>query len=73
MAYTEDDLTAVRKAIADLSAGNRVNRVSKGDSMIDYGQADLPQLQALENRIISNLNKSQGRTSCFRVATSKGL
>ena len=73
MAYTSDDLTAVRQAISDLSSGNRITRVSKGDSMIDYGQADLPQLQALENRIIANLNKSQGRASCFRVSTSKGL
>jgi len=73
MAYTSDDLSEISRAIVDLGAGKRVVRVSKGDGMIEYGQADLAALKMIEARIISSLNSLSGKKSCFRVSTSKGL
>lgn len=73
MAYTTDDLSEISRAIVELGAGKRVVRVSKGDGMIEYGQASLIELRSIETALITSLNAARGKRSCLRVATSKGL
>jgi hypothetical protein len=73
VAYTVDDLTAVNSAISRLMAGERVVQISKGDMMVEYGQAKLQELRDYRSEIIASLKATAGRSSHFRVATSKGL
>ena len=75
MAYTEQDLEAVRQAIIDLASGNRLVRVQIGDQVTQYAEVDLPKLEALEARIESAVAAAQGRRRprVFRAVHRKGL
>lgn len=75
MAYTQQDLEAIRKAIVDLAAGNRVVRVQIGDQSTQYAEADLAKLEALEARVEADLANQTGRRRprVFRAVYRKGL
>ena len=73
MAYTAADLTALNTAIASLAAGDRVVQFSKGDQMVEYGQAKLPELRALRAEMVAEINAAAGTPRHYRIATSKGL
>lgn len=65
MAYTNDDLAAVKQAIIDLATGKRRVTVSfsttAGSSSVSYGQADIATLRALRDEIQKELNVGQRR------------
>jgi hypothetical protein len=73
VAYTSTDLTALDTAIAKLAAGDRVVQFSKGDQMVEYGQAKLPELRALRSQMVAEINATAGTPRHYRIATSKGL
>ena len=73
MAYTQEDLQAVSKAVIDLATGRRVTMVQfSGGHMVQYEQIQLEELRALETTIARQLAAAtRPRTRFFR--TSKGL
>lgn len=72
MAYTTEQLTAVRQAIIDLTTGQRVVSITRNGRSVQYAQADLTKLRDLEQTIAGSLRV--GRRSRTRHAvTSKGL
>lgn len=77
MSYTEDDLTAVKRAIAALGAGESVVQVRWANGKtVTYQITDLDTLERIENKIRKDLfNATPGsrktRTRIYR--TSKGL
>ena len=73
MAYTAADLSAIDIAIAKLAAGERVVQFSKGDQMVEYGQAKLGELRALRSEMVAEINQTANQKRHFRIATSKGL
>lgn len=73
MAYTSTDLAALDVAIGKLVAGDRVVRFSKGDQMVEYGQADLAELRALRSEMVAEINQTANQKRHYRIATSKGL
>lgn len=73
MSYTQTDLDNVRSAIIALATGARVVRVSISDKIIEYGQAQLNQLRALRQEIMSEVNSNAGRRRFVLTRTSKGL
>jgi hypothetical protein len=73
MAYTEADLAALDAAIAELEAGQRVNRASSGDKMIDYAPVTLAELMKKRVLMLASISGAAGRKSCYRVSTSKGI
>lgn len=75
MANTPEQLAEVRQAIVDLATGKRVVSIQQNGRQVQFAQADLPALQALEKQINERLLAlSQRRRSRTRlVMTSKGL
>jgi hypothetical protein len=72
--YSEENLQAIEKAIADMQSGRRVVGVSYGDTRVQYANITLSELISLRNRIKSNLQdaeKLNKRRVIFQ--TSKGL
>lgn len=70
MAYTREDLKAVKRAIIELAEGQRVVTVSTAGRTVQYAATDLDKLQALERRIESQLG---GRRRTWRVITRSGF
>ena len=73
MAYSETDLESVKTAILALATGERVVKVSLGDKLIEYGQAQLKDLRALRAEIEADLETQSGKSRVFLTQTSKGL
>lgn len=74
MAYTETELTQIRKAIVDLSTGQQVARITKDGRTVEYARTALEDLRQLERDITSQLQRQQKRQTRTRyVITSKGL
>ena len=69
--YTNDDLTAIEKAILDLQSGKRVTSVTYGDTNVQYASTNLADLLKLRNQIMESLSSSTKRQVIF--STSKGL
>jgi hypothetical protein len=70
--YTENDLTLIKQAILELAGGRRVVSLSINGREIRYGQAELPQLQALAIEVQNDINQpNQPRYSL--IQSSKGL
>jgi len=76
MAYTDAEIAEVKKAIQDLTTGNRATMVTKDGRTVQYQRASLPDLRAqLKIMLAENLAASgSGRRSRTRYAvTNKGL
>ncbi|MDL4861439.1 gpW family head-tail joining protein [Halomonas elongata] len=74
MAYTEDDLAEVRRAILDLTTGKRVARITYNGRTVEYsGSGDLTKLREVERQIVAYLASNKRRTRTRSVRTSKGL
>jgi hypothetical protein len=73
MAYTQDDLDAVTEAIIQLASGRRVVSARIGDTMVEYGQADLARLRELKAEIAAELQSADGRRRFVLTSTSKGV
>ena len=73
MAYTETDLTNVEAAIRALMAGTRTIRVSMGDKMVEFAQADLKTLRELKQEILLDVQSVETRPRFFLASTDKGL
>jgi translation elongation factor EF-1beta len=68
--YTETDLENIQQAILDLATGKRKVRVKIKNTEVEYGQVDMAKLEALEERIKSNLN---GGATFIRIVTKGGF
>ncbi len=73
MSYTQSDLDSVKAAILALATGERVVRVTIGDKMIEYGQAQLNHLRTLRAEIATELQAASGNPRVIVLQTSKGL
>ena len=73
MAYTAADLANIEEAIVKLAMGARVVRVTIGDKLIEYGQAQLPELQELRDQMKNEMQAASGRKQFVLTKTSKGL
>ena len=72
MAYTTDQLAAVRQAIIDLSTGQRVVSITHNGRTVQYAQTDINKLRELERTIAGSLKTGRRSRTRFAV-TSKGL
>jgi len=66
-------LETVDAAISKLMNGERVTRISHGDSMAEYGQAKLKDLQEYKASLVTSINALNSRPRHYRIATSKGV
>jgi hypothetical protein len=73
MAYTHEDLENVTAAIIALARGERVVSVTAGNRTVQYAQADMDKLRALQSEIRVELNAAAGRQRFVLTSTSKGL
>lgn len=76
MAYTATDLTNVEVAIRALMTGTRTVRVSMGDKMVEFAQADLKALRELKAEIlleVQDADIANTRPHFFLASTGKGL
>jgi len=77
MAKTLEELSilldAADVAIAALMAGERVVRITRGDTMSEYGQTKLKDLQDYKTGLITRINALNSRPRYYRVSTSKGV
>jgi len=51
MAFTSTDLQNIEKALLELATGARVVRLSIGDRLVEYGQAQLNDLKRLREEV----------------------
>lgn len=72
--FTESDLTAVQNAIVELAIGQRVQTIkfSHGET-VEYGPANLQDLERLRGIIQNEINIAAGKASFFRTTSGKGL
>jgi hypothetical protein len=74
MAWTQDDLNAVRAARLELAKGQRVVTVKFADgSSVEYANTSIGVLQSLEQEIAAEVNDAAGAANYFVTSTSKGL
>jgi hypothetical protein len=77
MAYTNDDLIAVRTAIIRLASGSRKTSVTfssaAGSRTIQYAATNLDDLRALEELIEGDLSTSTPRSRTVLTRSRKGL
>lgn len=74
MAYTSTDLTNVQAAIIALAEGKRVVSVSTNGKTIQYGAAQMKELQALRDAIQAEIGSATtGSRRFVLTATEKGL
>jgi len=75
MAYTSENLSTIQAAIVALGAGERVVRVTLNGKTVEYGQADLAELERIESKIISSINAAASTQKPRFVLTrsTKGL
>ncbi|MEW6505511.1 MAG: gpW family head-tail joining protein [Chloroflexota bacterium] len=73
MSYTADGLHEIDRAISRLVSGERVVKITKGDQVVEYGQASLADLRAYRMNYATALANTMNHPRYFRVATSKGL
>jgi hypothetical protein len=73
MAYTQTDLDNVTAAIIALARGERVVSVTAGSRTVQYAQADMDKLRALQAEIRAEINAAAGRQRFVLTTTSKGL
>jgi len=73
MAFTSTDQSNIESAIVALARGQRVVRVRFDDGQeVTYHQTDLEKLEALLDRIKSDINISSGASRARYVMTSGG-
>ena len=74
--YTSSDLAKVEEAIVDLASGKRVVRVMlSGGKLIEYGSAQIKELESLRNAMQTEINQISTTKQRRFVLTqsSKGL
>lgn len=73
MAYTQVDLDSVTAAIIALARGERVVSVTAGSRTVQYAQADMDRLRALQAEMKAEIGAMAGRQRFVLTSTSKGL
>jgi hypothetical protein len=73
MAYTQADLDNVTAAIVALARGERVVSVTAGSRTVQYAQADMDRLRALQAEMKAEIGATAGRQRFVLTSTSKGL
>tara|TARA_B100000929_G_scaffold225524_1_gene181845 strand:- start:2386 stop:2613 length:228 start_codon:yes stop_codon:yes gene_type:complete len=75
MANTSEQLAEVRQALVDLATGKRVVSITQNGRTVQFDRAGLPELEALEYRLKSELRAQTGkrRSRTRLVMTNKGL
>lgn len=73
MAYTQTDLSKVESAIIALAAGERVVSVMTNGKNIQYGPAQIEDLEKLRDTIKVELGTTSTTKRYILTSTSKGL
>jgi len=73
MPYTETERDAIKNAVIKLASGTRAVRITTMGKTVEYGQADLADLEALLGRAEADVNAAAGASQFFLTRTSKGL
>jgi hypothetical protein len=73
MAYTQADLDSVTAAIIALARGERVVSVTAGSRTVQYAQADMDKLRALQAEMKAEIGATAGHQRFVLTSTSKGL
>ena len=73
MAFSVTDLSNIEAAILALATGTRVVSVTINGKTMEYGAADLNQLESLRRTIASEVNAAAGKARFVLTRSSKGL
>lgn len=73
MAFTSEDLQAVKDAIIALATGRRVVSVSVSGKTIAYGPAQIKELRELRDVIQAEINAENPGQRYVLTTTTKGL
>jgi hypothetical protein len=73
MSYTAADLTQVQDAIVSLAAGTRVVSVTVNGKTIQYGPAQLKELQDLRAAMQTEIGSTTTRRRFVLTQSEKGL
>lgn len=72
IAWTEDDIRCLKKAIMKKATGERLTAVDLGGRLEQYADAPLDQLKALLADMIAGIGETH-RRNIFRTQYHKGL
>jgi hypothetical protein len=73
MPYLETERDAIKEAVLKLASGTRAVRITTMGKTVEYGQADLTELEALLARAEADVAAAAGTSQFFLTRTSKGL
>jgi C4-type Zn-finger protein len=73
MPYSETEHDAIKDAVLKLASGTRAVRITTMGKTVEYGQADLAELEGLLARAEADVAAAAGISQFFLTRTSKGL